>query len=141
MLPKDCYALDQWDECLWQKLLNLLSLSKAAHMKHVNIHAAEANLRHYIDQGLVWRFGAYIVIIEVGSEWFTDEPFLIEKLVIKTEDNPEWSLNEVLTTGLEGLKNYYSCAAIVAGDTQTGYMNPHYTRAGFHTLGSQFYRE
>lgn len=118
--------------------------SKAPHMKLLNLDKLWDNvlLRAHRNRG-VDRFGAYIVLWDIATPWWSDTPVLIEDLVIRVfDDDDSVSLMDVVQYGLPMLAEENGCRWVFTGDTQAlGYMGPKYLQAGYNELGSQFCKE
>lgn len=116
-------------------LIEMKTRSPAAQMK-------------YTDPMTAWRYmvsaktrvvDGYFILFDVGSPWYSSDKFLIEDLIIRIypTDKPV----EVAIDALSELALYYGCKAVVAGDTQIGYMRPKYEAQGFVVLGTQLMKE
>lgn len=108
-------------------------------MKYADPDTALAYMKHAAASGNAVVVEGYFIMYAVTPAWFSIEPFLIEELIIRIypSDRPV----EVAIAALDELKVLFGCVAIVAGDTQVGYMTPKYQAAGFQHLGSQLIKE
>lgn len=121
-----------------------LAGSPAAHMKYLDLEKAKEYVCQAIADKHVWVCGSYGVMVDVGCDWYSSTPYLIEQLVFKfpgLHSSPAQPLHYVLNEGLTEIAKYFGCRVVVAGDTQIGYMTPKYLQAGFQVLGTQLIKE
>lgn len=123
-------------------LLAMLKYSPAPQMKYAEPDVARAYLISAIAEQRVWFMGGYMLMVDVGSDWYGRRKYLIEQIILKVyRDDDSVKLETVIGNGLAYLADFYSCVATVVGDTQVGYMTPKYLAAGFQTLGTQLIKE
>lgn len=120
-------------------LRELLAKSSAAHMGMVDEMEAELSVRHACHEGRLWLCGPYAIMVEHGQDWYSSKKFLIEQIIVRYRPKVEGdvSLDDVIRVGLPFLQSHYGCSAIVVGDSQVGYMVPHYEAAGYRRVGVQ----
>ncbi len=127
----------------WHIMDALLRLKAKANgrgqMKFTVPHVAAEYLFRQIDANRVVIHEGYAIMYDVGTPWYTDRPFLIEDIIIKVY--PTTSPVSVAIDCLEAIARSLNLTAVVAGDTQIGYMTPHYLAAGYTTLGTQLFKE
>lgn len=80
--------------------------------------------------------GDYLILFDVGCDWYGCMPYLIEQLILRVYDAGSCRV-EVAIAALDALAAEHGCVAIASGDTQRGKMVPLYHAAGFVTLGTQ----
>lgn len=126
---------------IWESMLHLKKVSPAPWMTITHEPTAYAYIEQAIDDGRVWFFGAYMVMVDVGCPWFTNKRCLLEEIVLKVHrDDKTFNIQTVISAGLDQLASHYGCEATVVGDTQIGMLTPLYERAGFTTIGTQLYK-
>lgn len=108
-------------------------------MKYADPDTALDYMLHAAASGNAVVVEGFFIMYAVTPAWFSKENFLIEELIIRIY--PSLSPVEVAIAALDELKAMFGCVAIVAGDTQVGYMTPKYQAAGFVHLGSQLIKE
>lgn len=116
--------------CRW-----LISKSPAKQMQFAEPVAYECGIRHAIHEERGWIIGGFFIMVDVGRDWFSSHKFLIEQLVLRIEKT-EHKVG-VAIAALDTLQAHYGCSATMVGDTQVGYMVPHYQAAGFSVHGTQ----
>lgn len=99
-------------------------------------------IQQAMSQGRVWFFGAYMVMVDVGSPWYSKKRVLFEELVLRVHrgDNT-YSIEQVAQAGLDQLASHYGCEATEVGDSLAGLMTPLYIAAGFKPHGTQLFKE
>lgn len=123
-------------------LLAMLPKSPAPQMRYAEPKVAEAGVRRALAEGRGYFFGGYFVMVDVGSDWYTNATFLIEQIILKVyPDNRSWAVSAIVGEGLSLLAEHFKADAIVVGDTQIDYMRPIYHTAGYKTLGTQLMKE
>lgn len=111
--------------------------SPARQMRHIDIPTARKYIEQAITEGRCVFRGGYMILFDVGSDWYSNTKVLIEQLILKVyPDNKEATVDDAIAT-LDLLKETYGCAAVIVGDTQIGYMTPRYQAAGYQVLGTQ----
>jgi hypothetical protein len=124
------------------KLAALLDKSPAPRMRHADLMSAECGVRHAIHEERGIFFGPYFLMFEVGKPWCSDKVHLCEEILLKVYDtDPSWPLSRVVQEGLSSLAQQVGAEVIAVGDTQIGYMVPHYEAAGFVVAGTQLMKE
>lgn len=120
-------------------LLNMLAKSTAPQMKHADINTALFYIRLASSTQKAWLVDGYLVLYDVGSDWYSDKTYLIEQLILrvyKTEAPVEVAINFLAERA-----KFHGCVMVAAGDTQCGIMTPKYQAAGYSVLGTQLYKE
>jgi hypothetical protein len=119
-------------------LARMVATSPAAQMKFADIETAVSYIEFAIRQDMAWIMGKYLILVDVGSVWYSPARFLIEQIILKLDiEDAAVNLDTVVRNGLSYLRDYHNCDAIVAGDTQIGMMVPRYIAAGFVPIGTQ----
>ncbi len=121
-------------------LLALKAKSPAHQMRITEPMAAELGIRDAIHTGRAYFIGGYFVMYDVGKPWYSDQRLLIEDIILKVYKDSSVSVQDAIAS-LTTLAKLKGCAAVVSGDTQVGYMSPHYVSAGFVYIGNQFFKE
>lgn len=116
-----------------------LAKSPAPQMKYANRAVAERSVRRAIKQGRAFISNGFFLMVDVGSDWYSDQRYLIEQIILRVYDTPHKVASVI--PDLDKLAEQFDCVLTVVGDTQIGYMTPHYTRAGYSTLGTQLVKE
>lgn len=124
---------------IMRALLAMLPKSPAPQMKYANPDAAERSVRRAIAEGRAFIAFGFFIMVDVGSDWYTDETYLIEQIILRVYDTADKVGAAVSCLDLIAAK--FGCVLTVVGDTQVGYMTPHYTRAGYSPLGTQLVKE
>ncbi len=135
------YATHADFEVLYDAAYALIGKSKALHMKLVDPDVARLSIANAIAWQRIIIEGDYAAMFDIGSDWYSSTPILIEQFVWRFKRT---SLNRVedIVGALEEEAANKGCAAIVCGDTQgLGIMAKHYTAAGFTCLGTQHMKE
>ena len=120
-------------------LFKLLDKSPALQMKYVHPPTALANVKKAIEQGRCYIEQGYFLMYDIGPPWYMAQECLIEELILKIE--PTDAPVRVAIRAMVELARTLGCEVMVAGDTQVGYMTPHYIAEGFNTLGTQLMKE
>lgn len=139
-IPRLRYASEYDTRLIFEALLGLLHKSPAPQMKLCVPAVALRNLRSARDDGRLYVFGDYAILVDVGSPWHTDKPVLIEEIIVRFRSAYRHGV-EAAVAQLDDIAKRHGCVAIAAGDTQVGIMAPRYLAAGFSVLGTQFYKE
>lgn len=108
-------------------------------MRFADPATALGYMKHAVSQGCAVMHAGFFIMYSVGPAWFSQENFLMEELIIRIY--PSTSPVEAAIAVLDELREDFGCCAIVAGDTQIGYMTPKYIAAGYQTLGAQLIKE
>lgn len=121
------------------KLLDMLKYSPAPQMQYADVGAAMVSLVNAIETGRAYIAHGYFIMVDVGCDWYSDKPYLIEQIIIKVYDThlPV----KLAIDALDVIAREHRCHAIAVGDTQVGYMTPLYQAAGFNTIGTQLIKE
>lgn len=124
-------------EAVMIALLDMLDKSPSGQMKYASPVAAELGVRDFIhrESAVVWK--DYFIMFDEFSPWFTDKTFLAEVIILRISRDKGGTVTEAVGV-LDRLAIDKGCEAGVAGDTQIGYMTPHYRRNGWELLGTQF---
>lgn len=122
-----------------QRLDHMQRRSPAAQMQYTDLaHAME-----YLRTAALWRRAVindgYMILFDIGSPWYTPRRFLIEELILRIGPSIDGVRGAIRC--LDELARLHECCAVAAGDTQVGYMVPHYEAEGFHVLGQQLFKE
>jgi hypothetical protein len=107
-------------------------------MKYANIDIAIRNVRFAMAEQRAYYVDGYFIMVDEGSDWYTDKKYLIEQIILKI--HPTHAPVSVAIAALDRIREEHGCVAIAAGDTQVGYMTPHYHAAGYTTLGTQLFK-
>lgn len=120
-------------------LIRMLDKSPAPQMQYAHPAAAEASICWAIKERRAYIVHGYFVMVDVGSDWYTFNKYLIEQIIIKVYDThlPVTAAIECL----DAIAREHGCEAIAVGDTQVGYMTPLYQAAGYKTIGTQLIKE
>lgn len=121
-------------------LIKMLSYSQAPQMKFADPHAAERSVLIAINEGRAFFTGAYFIMVDVGSDWYSDKKYLIEQLILRVYP-PDGTMVYEAVDVLAELTERFSCVAVAAGDTQMGMMTPLYEARGYRRLGTQLFKE
>ncbi len=105
-----------------------------------SVEVASAYIRKAMTENRAFIHHGYLILVDVATPWHSRESVLIEELILKVYDQPEWKVEEAIAC-LDGIALAKGVRFIVAGDTQVGYMVPKYHAAGFVTLGTQLFKE
>lgn len=107
-------------------------------------YADEGRIRQTLQEKMavseLWFKGPYLIMVDVGFDWYTNKKFLFEKLVLRVYRDPSYTLDDV-PPALQYLKELFDCEAIIAGDTHAGRMTPVYQKHGYTLLGTQLIKE
>lgn len=126
---------------IMRPLIAMLAKSPAPQMKFATPIAAEIGVRNAIHEGRGFIFGGYYVMVDVGSDWYTDKVYLIEQIILKIDpEDKSFNVQQIVFL-LDTLRERFKADAIVVGDTQIGYMTPIYQAAGYTMLGTQLIKE
>jgi hypothetical protein len=123
-------------------------------MKYADPMTAELSVHHAIHEGRAYFVGAYFIMVDVGSDWYSPHTYLIEQIIlwvpgidneVRWPDLPEIAprkatLNDAIAS-LDGLAAKYKASAIAVGDTQHGMMLPSYQDHGYRVMGHQLFKE
>ena len=82
--------------------------------------------------------GGFLILFDIGQEWYSAKMLFCEKLVLKVYD---YGQAETIPGILERLAEHYGCEAVLAGDALAGKMTPHYEQAGWQHLGTTLMKE
>jgi hypothetical protein len=123
-----------------QSLLRMLDKSPAPQMRLAVPEVAYRHLKASARNGMLYVYGDFAVLVDVGSPWHTDKPVLIEEIIVRFRKAHHNDVESAVAQ-LDHIAREHGCVAIAAGDTQVGIMGPRYIAAGFQPLGSQFYKE
>lgn len=126
-------------DVVMQKLKAMLDYSPAPQMRYADYHVAMASVVRAMREGRAYICNGYFIMVDVGSDWYTDRRYLIEQIILKVYDAPHTVASAI--AGLEEIAKEHGCHAIAVGDTQVGYMTPLYQAAGFTTIGTQLIKE
>ena len=118
-------------------LRELWARSPASKMKDVDEDAALTYVKEALTAGRIHRIHGCLVMYDIGAEWYATREFLIEQLVVRLDSTAKPS---EVPHYLYYLAKELGLSAVVAGDTQVGAMDKHYTNAGYTSIGNQFYR-
>lgn len=121
------------------KLIKMLTYSPAPQMKFANKDAARANVVKAIQEARAYICNGYFIMVDVGSDWYSYDRYLIEQIILKIDDRAGGV--EIAIKALDELMVKFDCAACAVGDTQVGFMTPYYQAAGYVTLGTQLIKE
>lgn len=121
-------------------LIAMKAKSPAGQMPLTDPMEAECSIRYAIHQGRCFRQGAFFVMFDIGSPWYTRERFLIEDIILKVWHDDKTQKVEDVIDYLTVLARLRGCVAVAAGDTQIGYMLPKYVDRGFSVLGTQLFK-
>ena len=127
----DCPAIER-------KLLWMLKANPEHQMQYADTEVAFAYVRQAMREGRAYYLDGYFIMVDVGSDWYTSRKYLIEQIILKI--HPTTSPVSVAIAALDRIREIHGCVAIAAGDTQVGYMTPHYHAAGYITLGTQLFK-
>lgn len=130
----------QETNAIHEALVRMLEYSPAPQMKLAEPATAYAHLHNARRTGLLFTYGDFAILIDVGSPWHTTKLVLIEEIIVRFRKG-HGGTPEGAVAQLETLAKLHGCVAVAAGDTQIGVMAPRYIAAGFQPLGSQFYKE
>lgn len=85
------------------------------------------------------RFGAYILLWDLVTPWYSSEEVLIEDLLLKVyPEDATRTLQEVLIQDIPELARTLGVRYVFTGDTQGKfYMGQQYAKAGYSLLGTQ----
>lgn len=125
-------------------LRRLWAKSNATHMGMVDPMQAELSVRHAQHTGRLWLYGPFAIMVDHGQDWYSSKKFLIEQIIIRTRPNlrdEAHNIERVIHYVLPFLRDHFGCSAIIVGDSQVGYMVPHYEAAGYKHVGVQLMKE
>jgi hypothetical protein len=122
-------------------LLLMLLYSPAPQMKHADPYTASDNVQAACAEGRVWFVGGYAIMVEVGCDWYSNKPYLIEQIILKVHKNDKTKTVQDAVAALDDLREHYGCVLTCVGDTQIGYMTPIYEAAGYKVVGTQLIKE
>jgi hypothetical protein len=118
----------------------MLAKSPAPQMRYADLETALLYIMHIAGvQGRAWIVDGYLVLYDIGADWYSKKPYLIEQLILKVYDTDAPVENAIAF--LELRAKAHGCVMVAAGDTQVGYMTPKYQAAGYSVLGTQLYKE
>ena len=115
--------------------------STAVHTKLLHLDTARENIRRAIKERRVKFVGGYMVMFDIGADWFTNREVLIEQFIMKVYEHDTSMSAQDAVNALAIVAQDYGVPAIFAGDTQTGHMISKYQTAGFQVLGVQLVKE
>ena len=134
-------AADHYDiEPIMAALLKLQAKAASrGQMKFTDEATARRYITQRVDDVQIIMLEGYAIMYDVGAPWYSKQEFLLEELIIKVTptDRPV----SVAIAALEYMARALHLPAVVAGDTQVGYMRQHYEAAGYGLLGYQFLKE
>jgi hypothetical protein len=135
------YATHADLEALGAAAWGYTAVSKAPHVRYADELTVSLAIAKAIAEQRILISGDYAAMFDIGSDWFSNKPMLIEQLVWRFQKvvrNPVSNIiDELTSTAL-----VRGCVAVVCGDTQgLGIMASHYTAAGFTCLGTQHMKE
>lgn len=116
-------------------LIEMKEISPAAFMKYTDVTTAY----NYMQSARARVVDGYFILYDIGSPWYSQEKFLIEDLIIRIY--PTTKRVEVAIDALSRIAEHHGLKAVIAGDTQIGYMAPKYLAKGFVTLGTQLMKD
>ncbi len=122
------------------KIADMLTYSQAPQMKWVDIDIACRYILEAGKSGRAWIYDGYMVLFDIGCDWYSDKPYLIEQLVLRLHESEHGVASAIAL--LKQMASLNGCVAVAAGDTQViGYMTEKYKEAGFSVIGTQLYME
>lgn len=118
-------------------LVKLIGMAQGrGQMAYADLDAAMNNIIDRIGSGHGARvIDGFLILYDVGKPWYMDVPVLIEDMILRIEKTG--SPVSVAIQALDILAQENGCPAIAAGDTQVGYMTPHYINHGYTVIGTQ----
>lgn len=122
-------------------LLKMLDKSPAPQMKYADENTARAHLYTAIRDGMVWFVGGYMIMVDVGSDWYSNRKYLIEQMILKAYPFNKAATVRDAIAALDTLREHYGCVLTAVGDTQIGMMTPLYLEAGYLPVGTQLIKE
>jgi hypothetical protein len=125
-------------------LRKLWAKSSATHMSMVDPMQAELSVRHAQHTGRLWLYGPYAIMVDHGQDWYSSKKFLIEQIIVRyrpTMAGESHTIEHVIGRALPFLRDHFGCQSIIVGDSQVGYMVPHYEAAGYKHVGVQLMKE
>lgn len=126
---------------IMSRLISMLETSPAPQMKYADPAIAECYVRQAIHEQRVWFKGGYMVMVDVGSDWYSNEEYLIEQIILKVYPDDKTATVHDAVAILDVLRKKFKCVMTIAGDTQIGYMVPVYEAAGYTYAGAQLVKE
>lgn len=117
-------------------ILDMLAKSPSAQMQYASPMAAELGVRDFIHRESAIMYGDFFVMLDEFSPWFSNERFLCEVIILRVSRETDAKVSEVIEV-LEKIAQERGCKAAIGGDTQIGYMTPHYRKRGWEVLGTQ----
>lgn len=120
-------------------LLRMREKNPTKQMQYTDESTALCHLLDCVKRKLAVVEQGYLIVFDVGRPWYSKENFLLEDLIIRIE--PTTAPVQVAIDALSVLATERRCVAVIAGDTQIGYMAPKYLASGFVTLGTQLMKE
>jgi hypothetical protein len=117
-------------------LLDMLDKSPSAQMQYASPMAAELGVRDFIhrESAVVW--GDFFIMLDEFTPWFSNERFLCEVIILRISRETDAKVGDAIEV-LEYIAQERGCKAAIGGDTQIGYMTPHYRKRGWEALGTQ----
>lgn len=122
-----------------ETLLAMLAKSPARQMKFADQGAAFAYIRQAVNVGNAYIEDGYFILVDAGRPWYSYKEYLIEELILKIR--PTTQPVTVAIKALSEIARSRGFEVVAAGDTQVGYMTPHYIAEGFTTIGTQLLKE
>jgi hypothetical protein len=122
-------------------LVALLSKSPAPQMKYADTAVARQYIKRAVYEQRVWFVGGYMLMVDVGSDWYSAEPYLIEQIILKVYPEDKTATVHDAVASLDVLRKKFNCVMTVVGDTQIGYMVDIYKAAGYKHAGVQLVKE
>jgi hypothetical protein len=119
-----------------QALKAMLVYSPAPQMKHADIMAAELGVRDAVHEERAVIVGDFFIMYDMAKPWFSNKKFLIEDIVLRISREHGTQVKEAVAA-LDALRVKHGCDGVIVGDTQIGYMQHHYVKAGYTVLGVQ----
>lgn len=108
-------------------------------MQYTDVDTARTYIAYAIKRGVTRVVDGYFIMFDIGRPWYSATEFLLEELLIRIY--PTSQPVEVAIDALSSIAKSHGLQAVVAGDTQIGYMAPKYLANGFVTLGTQLMKE
>jgi hypothetical protein len=118
----------------------MLDKSPAPQMRLVENHTAWLHLCEAKSASLLYVYGDFGILVDVGSPWYTSKRVLIEEIIVRFRKDYGNTVESAIAQ-LDVIARIHGCVAVAAGDTQIGLMSDRYLAAGFQALGTQFYKE
>lgn len=105
---------------------------------HADVETAVAGIVEYNRRNCAVIHEGFLILFDVGKEWFSDHIYLFEKFVLKLEPTAQAVMVPAI---LESMAIHFGCDAVIAGDSLAGKMTPFYERAGWSHLGTTLTKE